>query len=132
MVMIDGQIYMDSGEILATLASIEKDGQITSPCDNVPTENNQSNFGSGYNYQYNMPRVAIKKKEYMISDLSQWIVGRMYAMKIKQEEMGEVIGVNQSGFSKRLSKGKFTYAELISILKHLQATDEEILRLMKL
>ena len=79
-----------------------------------------------------MPRVAIKKKEYMISDLSQWIVGRMYARKIKQEEMGEVIGVNQSGFSKRLSKGKFTYAELISILKHLQATDEEILRLMKL
>ena len=52
MVMIDGQIYKDSGEILATLASIEKDGQITSSCDNVPAENNQSNFGSGYNYHY--------------------------------------------------------------------------------
>lgn len=79
-----------------------------------------------------MPRVAIKKKEYMITDLIKWIVGQMHVMQINQEEMGEVIGVNQSGFSKRLSKGKFTYAELISILKHLEATDEEILRLMKL
>lgn len=79
-----------------------------------------------------MPRVAIKKKEYMVTDLIKWIVGQMHVLHINQEEMGEVIGVNQSGFSKRLKQGKFTYAELISILKHLQATDEEILRLMKL
>ena len=52
MVMIDGQIYKDSGKVLDTTAFIEKDGQITSSCDNVPTENNQSNFGSGYDYQY--------------------------------------------------------------------------------
>lgn len=79
-----------------------------------------------------MPRVAINRKKYMISDLSQWIAGRMYAMKIKQEEMGELIGINQASFSKRLKAGKFSYGDLLSILKHLQATDEEILRLMKL
>lgn len=79
-----------------------------------------------------MPRVAINRKKYMVTDLIKWIVGQMHVMNIKQEEMGEVIGVNQSGFSKRLGKGKFTYVELISILKHLKATDEEILRLMKL
>lgn len=79
-----------------------------------------------------MPRVAINRKKYMISDLSQWIAGRMYAMKIKQKEMGELIGINQASFSKRLKAGKFSYGDLLSILKHLQATDEEILRLMKL
>lgn len=79
-----------------------------------------------------MPRVAINRKKYMISDLSQWIAGRMYAMKIKQEEMGELIGINQASFSKRLKAGKFYYDDLLSILKHLKATDEEILRLMKL
>ena len=52
MVMIDGQIYKDSGKVLDTTAYIEKDGQITSSCDTVPAENDQSNFGSGYNYQY--------------------------------------------------------------------------------
>lgn len=79
-----------------------------------------------------MPRVPINRKKYMVTDLIKWIVGQMHVMNVNQEEMGEVIGVNQSGFSKRLSKGKFTYVELISILKHLQATDEEILQLMKL
>lgn len=79
-----------------------------------------------------MPRVAIKKKDYMISDLSEWIAGRMYAMKIRQQDMAELIGITQSTFCKRLKKGLFTYGELLSILKRLDATDEEILRLMKL
>lgn len=79
-----------------------------------------------------VPRVAIKKKEYMISDLSQWIAGRMYSRNIKQDEMGDLIGINQSSFCKRLKAGNFSYGDLISILKKLEATDEEILRLMKL
>lgn len=79
-----------------------------------------------------MPRVAIKKKQYMISDLSQWIIGRMYAMHIRQQEMAELIGITQPSFCQRLKKGLFTYGELLSILKKLEATDEEILRLMKL
>ena len=29
-----------------------------------------------------MPRVAIKKKEYMVADLPGWIVGRMHTMKL--------------------------------------------------
>ena len=79
-----------------------------------------------------MPRVAIKKKDYMISDLSQWIVGRMYAKKLRQQDMAEMIGITQSAFCKRLQKGLFTYGELLSILQCLEATDEEILRMMKL
>ena len=79
-----------------------------------------------------MPRVAIKKKDYMISDLSQWIAGRMYAKKIRQRDMGELLGITQQAFCKKLKISHFTYGELISVLKKLEATDEEILRLMKL
>lgn len=79
-----------------------------------------------------MPRVAIKKKDYMISDLSQWIAGRMYAMKVRQSEMADLLDITQPAFSKKLKINYFTYGELLSILKKLEATDEEILRLMKL
>lgn len=79
-----------------------------------------------------MPRVAIKKKDYMISSLSQWIAGRMYAKRIRQQEMAELIGITQPSFCQRLKKGLFTYSELLTILEHLDATDEEILQLMKL
>lgn len=79
-----------------------------------------------------MPRVAIKKKQYMISDLAQWITGRMYAMKIRQKDMGELLGISQQAFGHKLKISQFTYGELLEILKKLDATDEEILRLMKL
>ena len=79
-----------------------------------------------------MPRVAIKKKDYMISDLSQWIAGKMYAKNLRQKDMAELIGITQSAFSQRIKKGWFTYGDILSILKKLDATDEEILRLMKL
>ena len=79
-----------------------------------------------------MPRVAIKKKDYMVSDLSQWIAGKMWAMKIRQREMGELLGITQAAFSQKLKTSYFTYEELLPVLKKLEATDEEILRLMKL
>lgn len=52
MVMIDGKIYKDSGKVLTPPDVIKQDGQIISSCDNIPTENDQSNFGTGYGYQY--------------------------------------------------------------------------------
>ena len=79
-----------------------------------------------------MPRVAIKKKDYMISDLSQWISGRMYVKKLRQKDMAQLIGITQPSFCRKLESGFFSYGELLSILKKLDATDEEILRLMKL
>lgn len=79
-----------------------------------------------------MPRVAIKKKDYMISDLSEKIFGRMHSMNIRQREMGALLGITQQAFSQKLQKSKFNYGELLSIFKRLEFTDEEILRLMKL
>lgn len=54
MVMVDGRIYLDTGkESYETARCGVMDGEITSEVDGseVPTENDQSNFGTGYGYQ---------------------------------------------------------------------------------
>lgn len=55
MVMIDGFVYIDIGEESARTERVDNfDGEITSTVaqNKKPTENNQSNFGTGYGYQY--------------------------------------------------------------------------------
>lgn len=50
-VMVDGIIYKDTGYIDSMLKCGNMDGEITSYVDKLPSENNQSNFGTGYGYQ---------------------------------------------------------------------------------
>lgn len=55
MVMIDGLVYVDIGEeSTRTERNDGFDGEITSTVtqNQEPTENDQSNFGTGYGYQY--------------------------------------------------------------------------------
>jgi len=79
-----------------------------------------------------MPRVAINKKKYLQTDLSEWMIGRMASLKKNQEYMGEKINISQQAFGRRLMKGHFDNVQLYVIFKELEATDAEILRLMKL
>lgn len=79
-----------------------------------------------------MPRVQLYKQKYMEEDLSNWIIGRMRIMKKSQAYMGKLIGISQVAFGKRVRKANFEYLQLIVILKELQATDEEILKFMRL
>lgn len=54
-VMVNGIVYYDTGYKSSINDRCENmDGQITSEClgSEVPTEDNQSNFGKGYGYQY--------------------------------------------------------------------------------
>ena len=79
-----------------------------------------------------MPRVAIKKKDYLLSDFSEWVIGRMKALGYTQEQMGRKIGIGQSSFSEKLRQNKFTHSDVVTILQVLGASDTEIVRLMKL
>ena len=81
-----------------------------------------------------MPRVTINKKKYMIADLPGWIAGRMHKLKIKQVNMAKELGITQATLSIRLNNDSdtFTYGDLITLFKELEATDEEILKLMRL
>ncbi len=79
-----------------------------------------------------MPRVAIKKKDYLQTDLRKWMNGRMKSLGKTQAHMGELLHITQQGFGNRLKQGKFENVQLYVIFKELQATDEEILKLMKM
>lgn len=55
MVMVDGRLYYDTGEESSVDARCGvMDGEITSSVDGseIPTKDNQSNFGTGFGYQY--------------------------------------------------------------------------------
>ena len=55
MVRIDGKLYYDTGrESIMDARCGTMDGEITSTVDGteIPTEDNQSNFESGFGYQY--------------------------------------------------------------------------------
>ncbi len=72
MVMVDGKIYLDTGkESTVESRCGVMDGKIASTVDekSKPTKDNQSNFGTGYDYQYGQKKGTI---EVHIDD--QWIV----------------------------------------------------------
>ena len=54
MVMVDGQLYYDTGRTNNVLRCGVMDGEITSTVEGweIPTEDDQSNFGAGYGYQF--------------------------------------------------------------------------------
>ena len=59
MIMVENLLYFDSGEISMELRCGMMDGSISSVTEGVPTQNNQSNFGTGYGYQYGMGTIEV-------------------------------------------------------------------------
>ena len=57
---MDGVLYYDSDEISTEARCGMMDGTIDSRCKgNIPTEDNQSNFGMGYGYQAGSERIDV-------------------------------------------------------------------------
>lgn len=79
-----------------------------------------------------MPRVSINKKKYLQTDLREWMKGRMDTLGKNQAYMGERLNITQQAFGRRLRNGVFDNTQLYVIFKELEATGEEIIRLMKL
>ena len=87
-----------------------------------------------------MPRVTIKKKDYMITDLQGWITGRMRIKRIRQADLAAELHITPQALSARLKpadkgrtpKDQFSYGDLLTIFKVLEATEEEKIRLMSL
>lgn len=86
-----------------------------------------------------MPRIAIKKKDYMVKDLAGWISGQMHILGLKQESVAQELGITQSAFSIRLNpkryktgKDPFSYGDLLTLFKLFGTPDEEMVRLLKL
>lgn len=79
-----------------------------------------------------MPRVAIKKKDYMKSDFSASVIGKLRKKKMTQSQLGKELGITQSATSIKLDKDQYTMDDLMVIFKVLEYTDEEILRFLRI
>lgn len=79
-----------------------------------------------------MPRVSTNRKKYLQTDLREWMVGRMHSLGKNQEYMGRKLDISQQAFGKRLREGRFDNVQMYVIFKELHASDDIILKLMKL
>lgn len=59
LIVVDGIQYKDTGRISTELRCGMLDGEITSTVDTVPAEDDQSNFGTGYGYQYGRTGIEV-------------------------------------------------------------------------
>ena len=78
-----------------------------------------------------MPKVYLTKQEKLNNKLTVLVYGRMKVKRITQTQMGDLLGISQQGFSKKLKKAKFTYPELVLIFEKLEMSDEEILLVLR-
>ena len=60
LIKVNGLLYYDSAEISTEGRCGMMDGTIDSVCEgDIPEQDNQSNFGSGYNYQYGVDTIEV-------------------------------------------------------------------------
>ena len=78
-----------------------------------------------------MPRVALKKREYMAVDFTKWLLGEMWERGISQEEMGGLLGITQQAFSGRMKTHKFDIKEAMLIFHEFDTPPDKIVQLFK-
>lgn len=77
-----------------------------------------------------MPRVKLYAKKYARNDFQAWIRNEMKKTKLTCEQMGKLIGVSGSQFSRKLSAMEFNYDQLVSILDRLDCPAEQMVYFM--
>lgn len=80
-----------------------------------------------------MPRVAIKKYEYMEKDAANFINGKTRECQKEDKDVAELIGISRPAYCLRRKDGRFnmSYIELVKTIEFLQLSDEEIVSLMR-
>lgn len=74
-----------------------------------------------------MPRVAIKKNDYIIKDFRRWLIGELKIQGLRQSDMAQWFGISQQAVSVKLKSGNFDMKELLIIFEKLN-TDSETVR----
>lgn len=69
-----------------------------------------------------------RKKE----ELRKYITGKRHAEDVTLSDLGNVLYKTPQAVSQNIHSGNITYADLIQIFKRIGATDEEILKVMRI
>lgn len=80
-----------------------------------------------------MPRISLYQDKYIESDAVAFIRGKTRERGLTDTDIAHEIGITQSSYSNRVrsKKMKFDFMDLIKIIKRLELTDEEIVKLMR-
>lgn len=78
-----------------------------------------------------MPRITSRRKQYKEKDIGAWIAGKMREARLTQEYMADKLGISQQAYGQKLRRSQFSYADLLTILQEINASDEEIIKLMR-
>ena len=62
---------------------------------------------------------------------AKWLRGRLAEEEIRQVDLAEKLGIKQQSLSTKLKNGRFTLLEVITIFKFFNASDQEILKVMR-
>ena len=89
-----------------------------------------------------MPRVALspeQKRDYMVNDLPYWFEKEARKKGLRQKDLAKALGITPQAWNDRKKpmlsgkpKDSFGYGDMLILFQLLNATDEEILRLMQL
>ena len=79
-----------------------------------------------------MPRVRELKPQYMEKDLVTFIRSKLADNKISVSKAATEIGITRQSLEYKLSNKCLKHIDIIYLLNMVDATDEEILKLMKL
>ena len=78
-----------------------------------------------------MPRIALKKENYMKQDTADLIRNKMRRQEITQQDIGDEFGICGREVGYKLDRMNFTYPQLVKIFAKLDFTEEEIIKCMK-
>lgn len=80
-----------------------------------------------------MPRVALYADKYIEADAANFVNGKTRERQLLDKDLAELIGIKPPAYCKRKKDGKFDFSfmELVKIIRKLELTDEEIVKLMR-
>ena len=80
-----------------------------------------------------MPRVALYQDKYIESDAANFINGKTRERQLYDKDIAKEIGLKGPAYSLRKKDGKFdfNFMELVKMIRKLELTDEEIVKLMR-
>ena len=80
-----------------------------------------------------MPKISFDAYERKINGFCKWLRGKKAEEDLTNKALGAALGVTNSAVSYKLrGKSIITYKDLLVFFKEVKASDEEILRFMKM
>lgn len=73
-----------------------------------------------------MPKVFLNENDKLCDRFVAWIYGQMGVHRLTQQQMGDVLGITQQAFGKKLRRRQFSYRDFLAIVAYFGPEPSEI------